>query len=144
MKSLNGMKYFIYLYENIHVMEASDFSLVEETRKGIDKAAFQKVVRQTNLPFKEFTSYLHVSGRMIQSKKAHEKLPLKVTEHTLFIKKLYEFGVEIFGDVEKFNQWMRTPNPVLGNEIPKSYLDTISGIMFLRNKLNEIAHGFVA
>ncbi len=125
-------------------METNDFSLVEETRKGIDKAAFQKIVRQTKLPFKEFAGYLHVSGRMIQSKEAHDKLPLKVAEHTLFIKKLYEFGIEIFGDVKRFNQWMQTPNPILGNVIPKSYLDTISGILFLRNKLNEIAHGFVA
>ncbi len=125
-------------------METSDFSLVQETRKGIDKAAFQKVVKQTNLSFKEFTSYLHVSGRMIQSKKEHEKLPIKVAEHTLFIKRLYELGATIFGDIERFNQWMKTPNPVLGNEIPKTFLDTISGIMFLENKLNEIAHGFSA
>ncbi len=137
-------KYFILLHENIHAMEISDFSLVQETRKGIDKAAFQKVVKQTNLSFKEFTSYLHVSGRMIQSKKEHEKLPIKVAEHTLFIKRLYELGVTIFGDTERFNQWMKTPNPVLGNEIPKTFLDTISGIMFLENKLNEIAHGFSA
>lgn len=137
-------KYFILLHENIHAMETSDFSLVQETRKGIDKAAFQKVVKQTNLSFKEFTSYLHVSGRMIQSKKEHEKLPIKVAEHTLFIKRLYELGVTIFGDTERFNQWMKTPNPVLGNEIPKTFLDTISGIMFLENKLNEIAHGFSA
>ena len=141
---MQKVKYFIYLYENIHTMETNDFSMVEETRKGLDKAAFQKIVKQTNLPFKEFAGDLHVSGRMIQSKESHEKLPLKVTEHTLFIKKLYDFGVEIFGNTERFNQWMQTPNPVLGNEIPKSFLDTISGIMFLRNKLNEIAHGFVA
>lgn len=81
---------------------------------------------------------------MIQSKKEHEKLPIKVAEHTLFIKKLYELGVKIFGNTERFNEWMKTPNPVLGNEIPKTFLDTITGIMFLENKLNEIAHGFSA
>lgn len=125
-------------------METSDFLSIQETRKGIDKAAFQKVVKQTNLSFKEFASYLHVSGRSIQSKKEHEKLSIKVAEHTLFIKKLYELGVNIFGNTERFNQWMKTPNPTLGNEIPKSFLDTIPGIMFLENKLNEIAHGFSA
>lgn len=50
------------LYENIHIMEASDFLSVQETRKGIDKATFQKIVKQTNLSFTEFAGYLHRIG----------------------------------------------------------------------------------
>ncbi len=123
----------------------SDMELIRQTRDGIDKKSLMELLRSfVNISLKEYASYVHVSVRMIQKKKQDEKLSSRVTEHTLYISKLYREGIEVLGDIKNFSRWMDSPNPSLGGEIPKTYLDTISGVLYLSNHLQGIAHGFPA
>lgn len=120
----------------------SDKDLIEMSRKGIDKQYVLEILKDSHLTLKEFATFLNVSTRMIQKKQAHDKFSPLISEHALYIAKLYRKGKEVFGDVEKFSAWMETENPSMGFSKPKSYLDTYSRIQLLLNKLIGIAHGF--
>ncbi|WP_339739976.1 antitoxin Xre-like helix-turn-helix domain-containing protein [uncultured Sunxiuqinia sp.] len=122
----------------------SERSLIEYSRKGIEKTLLMDILSQANLSLNEFASYLHISSRMIQKKGQHEKFSPAVSERALYIARLYSRGETIFGDLKKFSEWMNTENPSMGGVRPKSFLDTYSGIQLLMNKLNGIAHGFPA
>jgi putative toxin-antitoxin system antitoxin component (TIGR02293 family) len=50
-------------------------------------------------------------------------------------------GISVFGDSEKFAEWMQTPIPALGNVRPCSLLGTADGIQELINELYRIEYG---
>jgi uncharacterized protein (DUF2384 family) len=123
----------------------TDLKLIERSREGIDKKFLTDILGTfVKLTLKEFAGYLQVSPRMIQKKSQTDKFSIHVSEHALYISRLYIEGSNLFGSSEKFNNWMDTANPSMDGTIPKSYLDTISGIKLISNIINGMAHGFSA
>lgn len=60
------------------------------------------------------------------------------------LKPLYQYGIKVFGDEEKFRAWLEIQNPALGNVIPKRLLDNAAGIDLIKNELIRIEHGVLA
>ncbi len=64
----------------------------------------------------------------------------KIIEITL----LYNYGMEVFGNKEKFNNWLETKNLALGGVKPKELLDNTFGINLLKDELTRIEYGVLA
>jgi len=58
--------------------------------------------------------------------------------------KLYSRGEEVFGNMEKFREWMNTVLLPFGNKKPKEFLDTSLGIRMILDELGRIEHGILA
>lgn len=57
---------------------------------------------------------------------------------------LNKYGIEVFGNQDKFNRWLNI-KMLLGVGIkPKSLLDSSFGIQMLKNELSRIEYGILA
>lgn len=115
-----------------------------EARRGVERQKVDALLHATGLTLTEMGQYVHVNPRTLQRKSASERLPSDISERVLLIQNLYFTGGQVFGSLEAFRQWMMQPNMALGGVVPKSYLDTFTGIEFLMHELGRIEHGLVA
>lgn len=65
----------------------------------------------------------------------------KVKENILLILSLVLHGIEVFGTKEKFEQWLDTKNFYFDNKSPVSFLNTVTGIRFVNDRLTAIEYG---
>lgn len=114
------------------------------TKTGIQKYVLYSILKEIDMPLKEFSEYINLTPRSIQLKKTNEKLPPVPSEKALLIARVYSKGFEVFGGKEKFIRWMSNKNYVLGGIKPKDYLGSYKGIEILLNEINAIDHGFAA
>lgn len=124
------------------VISEKDF--LTGARKGIQKSMLLTIARESGLTLKELSSYLRISTRSIQEKEPSQLIAPGPSERALYIAKLFQSGIEIFGSLEKFRNWLNSENQVMGGEKPVSYLDTFSGIQLVLDELNAIEYGFSA
>lgn len=113
-------------------------------RTGVTRTKIYDIIELTGITLSEMGKYVHVTPRTLQRKDSNERLPIDISEKVLLIQNLYFKGAAVLGSIETFKQWMSIPNVALGGEVPKSYLDTYTGIEFLMHELGRIEHGFVA
>ena len=104
-----------------------DFILLSQFPDQLTEDVFKKTL-------KTFTNY-----------KQHNTLLDSVTsEKLLKLFSLYDKGIVVFGAIEEFNKWMKEPAFGLGNQIPRTLLDTITGIDLVQEELKRIEYGDLA
>jgi putative toxin-antitoxin system antitoxin component (TIGR02293 family) len=57
---------------------------------------------------------------------------------------LYNKGEKVFGSNESFTNWLNKPAFGLGNRVPNTFITTVTGINYIIDELNRIAHGDLA
>jgi len=57
---------------------------------------------------------------------------------------LYKYGIEVFGNEEKFIAWLEIKNIALGGKKPKEMLDTNLNIELVKDELIRIEYGIFA
>jgi putative toxin-antitoxin system antitoxin component (TIGR02293 family) len=102
------------------------------------------IARESGLTLKELSSYLRISTRSIQEKKPDQLIAPGASERALYIARLFNSGIKVFGNREKFYRWLNSENQALGGEKPASFLNTFSGIQIIMDELNAIEYGFSA
>jgi putative toxin-antitoxin system antitoxin component (TIGR02293 family) len=130
-------------YELVDDQEA--LYLVDAVRQGIKFGVFMNIAGRSPFNLNEWSHFLHLSERTMQRYK-RDKLtfsPLQ-SEKIIQITLLYEKGIEVFGNKEKFNAWLNTENLALGKIKPKELLDSAFGINLLKDELVRIEHGILA
>ncbi len=125
-------------------LQISEKDFLTGAREGIQKSKLLSIAKESGLTLTELSSYLRISTRSIQDKEANQRIAPGPSERALYIAKLFNMGFNIFGNPEKFRNWLNSVNYAMGGEKPASYLDTFSGILLVMNELNAIEHGFSA
>lgn len=89
------------------------------------------------------SKWLNITPRTFRNYKNNPELVLKDTikEHIILILSLYKHGIEVFDNVENFELWLSKKNYLLDNRAPVDFLETISGIKFIDNRLTAIEFG---
>lgn len=89
------------------------------------------------------SEWLNITPRTFRNYKNNPELVLKgnVREHIILILSLYKHGIEVFGDIADFEHWLSTKNFLLDNITPITFLDTVSGIKFIDNRLTAMEYG---
>lgn len=128
----------------MNALEFSEKDFLVGARQGIYKSRLLSIAKESGLTLKELSSFLRISTRSIQEKKSSQLIAPGPSERALYIAKLFKSGIDIFGDKDKFHNWLKSENTVMGGEKPVSYLDTFTGIQFVMDELNAIEHGFSA
>lgn len=120
---------------------STDFDLLKLARKGVSKKALISLAKRISLTIQEIAGIMHISERTLQR---YEPTTLIKTEHAekaIELARLYERGTEVFGTMENFNDWMKTPNYTLNGEAPLSLLDTSIGFELILQTLGRIEYG---
>ena len=128
----------------MNALEISAQDFLTGARIGIQKSKLLSIAHETGLTLKELSSYLRISTRSIQDKEASQLIAPGPSERALYIARLFKSGNELFGNMDKFHNWLNIENLAMGGEKPVSYLDTFSGIQLVMDELNAIEYGFPA
>jgi len=84
-----------------------------------------------NLAPKTFVSYT----------KDVSKTKVDTKEHILMLISLLKHGADVFGSEENFGHWLNTKNVFFDNRKPISFLNTISGIRMVNDRLVAMEYG---
>ena len=119
--------------------------MINLVRNGIAFAIFYRFAKNTPFSLGEWSMFLNMSERTMQRYKRQKKTfdPI-YSEKILQITLVYNLGIEVFGNKEKFNTWLETQNVALGGIKPKALLDNSFGIGLLKDELTRIEHGVLA
>jgi putative toxin-antitoxin system antitoxin component (TIGR02293 family) len=118
---------------------------IEAVRVGFTFAIFYSFAKNTPFSLVDWSGFLNMSERTMQRHKREKKTfdPI-YSERILQITLLYNLGIDVFGNKDKFNAWLETQNLALGGIKPKELLDNSFGIGLLKDELNRIEHGVLA
>ena len=128
--------------ENLNILQEGE--VVYAARKGVTREKVNFIMGLTGITLSEIGKYTHVTSRTLQRKKPNETLTSDISERLLLIQNLYVKGSSVMGSLNAFKEWMCMPNVALNGAVPKSFLDTFSGIEYVMHELGRIEHGFVA
>ena len=130
-------------YNSIDDKEVIRF--INTVRQGIAFTLFFTFAKRTPFSLSEWSNFLNMSERTMQRYKREKKSfdPI-YSEKILQITLLYNLGIEVFGDKDKFNSWLETTSVALGGIKPKALLDNSFGIGLLKDELIRIEHGVLA
>jgi uncharacterized protein (DUF2384 family) len=126
----------------MNALEVTEKELFDGAKAGISKSRLLSIAKESGLTLKELSFYLRISTRSIQLKKPTELIAPGPSEKALFIAKLFNRGKEVFGNKEKFREWLDLENQVLNGTKPSYYMDTFFGILLVMDELNAIEYGF--
>ena len=91
---------------------------------------------------------MHVSMLNSFREKFHNNLKKKLnpmqTELILKIRSLFRAGIELFGDLDEFRNWLSKPAFGLGNHVPLDYFHTSGGLDLVFDELKRIEFGDLA
>ncbi len=114
-------------------------------RKGIDYYSFSGLFKKVPFSLTEWSRILSISERTLQRyRKEKRRFSPSQSEKIIQISLLYQYGIEVFGNAEKFITWLTTENTALGGTVPKDFLDNTFGIRLVRDELSRIEHGVLA
>ena len=121
------------------------FSIISTIKKGIRFNVFNSIALNSPFSLIEWSGFLNISERTMQRyKKEKKSFDSNSSEKIIEIALLYNYGIDVFGNKEKFNSWLETKNVALGGFVPKELLDNTFGINLLKDELTRIEYGVLA
>jgi len=122
----------------------SDFDILKTTRQGLSKRVLMALAKKISLTIQEFSNIMHISERTLQRYDDDAIIKTEYAEKAVELARLYTRGEEVFGSMDKFKTWMKTPVHVFKGEAPVSLLDTSIGFDMVFKELGRIEHGVFA
>ncbi len=90
----------------------------------------------------EISDMLNISVRTLRNyKKTEIKFKSNIKEQLLLLLSLYKHGNEVFGSSEEFNNWLNSENFHFDGVAPDTFLNTVSGIRFIEDRLTAMEYG---
>lgn len=125
----------------VPIHEWSSYQKIEAIRDGISKEELENLKEQSDLDYNVLAKILAVTKATLHGKKGGEKFDTYISERIFLLADLYSFGYEVFGDRQRFNNWMKSEIRALGYVTPLSLIDTLYGVEEVRNLIGRIAYG---
>lgn len=100
--------------------------------KLLSKESDEAIARWLNIDVKSFKTYQH--------SKEDLKKPV-LLEHVIMLISLFKHGYDIFGTPDNFKTWLNQANFYFDKKSPSHFLDTISGIRFIDDRLTALEFG---
>jgi len=113
----------------------------QKATEGISKSDFLVIVASTGLNLTQFSALLPVSKRTIEKTKDQELLSPVVSDRVLQIASLYQFGSNVLGDNQQFQEWLQSSLIALGGKKPIDFINNDTGISMVTDLLGRVEHG---
>jgi putative toxin-antitoxin system antitoxin component (TIGR02293 family) len=136
---------FYYLLSGIKPSKfSSDQDILQLTRDGLPKRILLSLAKKISLTIQELADIMHISERTLQRYDDSAIIKTEYAEKAIELARLYTRGEEVFGSMDKFKAWMKTPSYIFKGETPVSLLDTSFGFNMVFKELGRIEHGIFA
>ena len=123
---------------------SNDFDIINLARNGFPKKMLLALAKKISLNIQELSNILHISERTLQRYDDDAIIKTEYAEKAVELARLYTRGEEVFGSMDKFKLWIKTPGLVFKGEAPVSMLDTSVGFDMVFKELGRIEHGIFA
>ncbi len=123
------------------VYALSPFQKINKIKAGISKKELSAIKNAADLDYDTLAELLSVARATLINKKNDEKFSTNISEKIFALADLYSFGYAVFGEVDKFNRWMKSPNMSIANQSPLALADTLTGIGEIKNMIGRISYG---
>ena len=120
--------------------------IVQSSRNGVSSSRFFGLADFTGLNRDWLaTQFLGLSLKTLQ-RYVQDSKPLspREGEAVLKLESLYKKGLEIFGNRDEFNSWLKEPAYGIGNQVPLELLSMSTGIDLIMDELFRIEFGATA
>ena len=88
------------------------------------------------------SDWLNISVKTFREyKKPKSVFKENVKEQVLLLLSIVKHGSEVFGTVNEFNKWLNQENFYFDNKSPMSFLNTVTGIKYVDDRLTAIEYG---
>lgn len=112
--------------------------LVAASRAGVTRVQFMDFTKQVGQSMRSLADVIPSSYSSLSKKKIYDQ---ETSERILEIAEIYAIGIEVFGEVDRFNSWLQHRSIPLGDKTPFSLLDTSFGIRMVRDEIGRIDYG---
>lgn len=120
------------------LINAADF--IRLVRSGVSGEVIQRAIEV--LDNRDlFVRILDTTSSNLSRYYRVKKLSRADSEETLDTLRLYGKAVNVFGNLEKAKEWIRTPAPALAGERPEALFDTFEGREWVSQVLRKIEYG---
>ena len=123
---------------------SSDFDIINIARKGFSKSILLTLAKKISLNIQELATILHISERTLQRYEDDAIIKTEYAEKAVELARLYTRGEEVFGSLDKFKIWIKTPSVIFKGDAPVTILDTSAGFDLVFKELGRIEHGIFA
>jgi uncharacterized protein (DUF2384 family) len=131
--------------ENIaEIPEISNFTkvLFFIRENNVNWNYFNYLKELTTLNDEIIASWLNINSKTLRAYRKPESISKdNIKEHLILLISLYEHGIDVFETKDNFDKWLLSENYFLDNKSPKDFLDTITGIKFIDDRLTAIEYG---
>jgi len=134
----------LFAGNNKSYQSATDFDILQLTRNGLPKHLLLSLAKKISLTIQELADIMHISERTLQRYDDAAIIKTEYAEKAVELARLYTRGEEVFGSLDKFKTWMKTPLHIFKGETPVSLLDTSVGFDIIFKELGRIEHGIFA
>ncbi len=126
-------------------MYSNPVTILTNSKKGLKANAALDFIAVSGFTYDEFQETFKTTVKTIQNYAVQDlKLDAALSEKLLKSFSLFSMGMEVFGGATDFHQWLNRPAYGLGNQVPFTLMDTITGITLIEDELSRIAHGDLA
>ena len=113
--------------------------------KDFNYKEFKKIADKVPFTQKDWADILHISERTLQRyAKENGNFNFSVADRILQIDKVIKRGIEVFGNLDKFINWIRDNPYMLEGRLSVQSLASFEGINKVLTQLGRIEHGILA
>ncbi len=110
--------------------------------KAVNWEYVKALKESTNFKDESLSNWLNVSVRTFRSyKKPNQVINDNIKEHILLLLSLTQHGETVFGSSQNFERWLNKENFFFNGNAPVSYLNKITGIRFVDDRLTALEFG---
>lgn len=111
-------------------------------RKEVNWKHIQAIKELTRYTDDILAGWLNLSVRTFRDyRKPTSILKENVKEQVILLLTLMKHGIAVFGTADAFYTWLQTQNFFFNNEMPSSYLNMITGIRYVDERLTALEYG---
>ncbi len=121
----------------------NDSQLLQQLQETSFNGFYLEVLKKAT-PFndEEIAHWLNINVKTFRTyKKPNQELNIGLREHVLSLLSLMKHGKKLFGTSQNFKQWLMAENFFLDGKAPVDFLQTITGIRFIDEKLTAMEFG---
>lgn len=119
--------------------------VIETINKGIPYSFFYRIQDYSPFTESEWATLLSISTKSLQRYKSTENYRFKPlqSEKIIAMTEVTKAGMDLFGNIDKFKEWLNTPSYALGNLKPIELLTSSYGKELVMDELIRLDHGIL-
>ena len=115
--------------------------VVTMVRRGVEAGMYQWLKESLDVSDQRLSNVVRISQRTVKRRLGEGRFHPDESERLIRVARLTERTKEVFDDLKRAREWLKSPQFALGGEIPLEYADTEPGAQIVEDLLGRIEHG---